>query len=211
MRYHLGCGSKYLEGYVNVDFPPEQHIVNQDVKVDLYSDLLQMEYEPCDEIRSHHVFEHFSYVDAMFLLRQWTVSLNPGGMLCIDVPDVRALAQALAQSNTVEVDFRVIRYLYGSHEASWAYHISGWTPRMLSHVLKIIGYDGIDTARYGSSTEPYPNCGFCVKGTAQTKLKGSDVDRGMRNIFELYLNGDTDFERSLCEYLLNEYTKRVRS
>ena len=60
MKYHLGCGETYLDGYCNVDFPPENRTAQKQTRVDLEADLLVMPYGPCEEIRSSHVFEHFN-------------------------------------------------------------------------------------------------------------------------------------------------------
>ena len=27
LRLHLGCGQQYFEGYINIDYPPSEHIV----------------------------------------------------------------------------------------------------------------------------------------------------------------------------------------
>ena len=31
-RLHLGCGTRYLDGYVNIDYPPSEHTVREFVK-----------------------------------------------------------------------------------------------------------------------------------------------------------------------------------
>ena len=137
MKYHLGCGAKYFDGYVNVDFPQEKQTIVQ-VKADIYDSLLTLKYEPCDEIRSHHVFEHFNYIESMALLIKWTQALQIKGLLRIDVPDLEALCKALLEtykSHYVLKSFRVIRLLLGSHESDWAYHTNGWNPITLSYIL----------------------------------------------------------------------------
>ena len=67
MKLHLGCGGTYLEGYVNIDYlTTEQTIMN--VKADIYQDITTLEYDDnsIDEIRSHHMFEHFKASIAPF-------------------------------------------------------------------------------------------------------------------------------------------------
>lgn len=210
IKYHLGCGSFYLDGYVNVDFPPSEHTVNN-VKADMYANLIDLKYECCDEIRCHHVFEHFNYPDSFYLLRQWTNSLNINGLLWIDIPNVLALAQALCEPGSIERDFKIIRYLYGSHEASWAYHINGWTPRMLTHVLSNLGYTSKEINIYGDIRTSLPNCGFSIKATLTSKYSIEKIDTILKEIFTYYMNGTTDFEQKLCSHLSQTYEARCSS
>lgn len=198
MKYHLGCGSHYMPGYLNVDFPREQHTVNDAVKVDVYADILTMKYEPCEEIRSHHVFEHFGFVDSFKLLEKWAVAILPKGRLVIDVPDVAALASALT-TGSLEKKFKVMRYLYGSQEAQWAYHVNGWTVDMLEHVLRAIGYSCPAIAAYGNPDDECPNCGVCITMTKTGAPTQDEVHEKLAGMLSLYANGDTDFERRLTE------------
>jgi hypothetical protein len=208
MKYHLGCGSTYLEGYTNVDLPPSEHIVKP-INADLYTDLLKLAYQPCDEIRCHHVFEHFNYTNSLYLIRVWTIALNKGGLLWIEVPDVEALSLALVNSDSMEKSFKIIRYLYGSHESGWAYHINGWTPSMLINVLTNIGYICIDAWRCGDAYSKQPNCSFNIKCTLLDKLNPSEIDKTLKNIIKLYKNDDSEFENNLCKYHQDVYDKML--
>ncbi len=63
MKLHLGCGQKYLDGYINIDYPlTSEHSVQQNSVADELANLMELRYKPgtIDEIRLHHVFEHFS-------------------------------------------------------------------------------------------------------------------------------------------------------
>jgi predicted SAM-dependent methyltransferase len=69
IKLHLGCQEKYLEGYVNIDLPQSEHTVRK-AKVDVYADVRTLSYPvgSVDEVRSHHLLEHFSRQEALLLL-----------------------------------------------------------------------------------------------------------------------------------------------
>lgn len=208
MRYHLGCGSIYLDGYVNVDFPPDQHTVNSSVKVDMYADLMSMTLERCSEIRSSHVFEHFNYVDSFYLLYKWFLALEVHGRLIIRVPDVEALSKALSVA-TLEQSFRIIRYMYGSHEAVWAYHINGWTSQTLTYVLTALGFSVCEVSKAIGGSESYPNYSLEIVSEKKKEVLDTEVQSSLLNLFKLYKNGDTEFENNLEKYLQGELIKKL--
>ena|SRR5271166_6485531 len=208
MKYHLGCGSQYLPGYLNVDFPSTHHNVNHDVVADLYTDIMTMSYDDCEEIRSHHFFEHFNYFDTMVLLFKWTNSFNMGGKLIIDLPDLEELCKAYLAADS-QTKFLVARYMYGSHEADWAYHINGWSKDTLTFILNELGYVIDNIEKYGNFKDKQPNCGITITATLQTKYDIDMIKNKIIKIFELYKNGNADFENSLCNYFAAEFNKKI--
>jgi predicted SAM-dependent methyltransferase len=207
MKYHLGVGSHYLEGYCNVDFPPENHNVNHDIKVDLYANILEMDYQNCEEIRSHHFFEHNNYYDTFVLLYKWTNALGLNGILIIDVPDLEALCKAYLSAD-VKTKFLVARYLFGSHEADWAYHTNGHSKETLSFILNELGYQIEKIEQYGSPTDKQPNCGLNITAKKIIQYNKEDIINKMNNMLSLYKNGNTDFENSLHQYFIEELKKK---
>ncbi len=144
MKLHLGCGRIYLKGYVNIDYPPEEQSIQSDIKADIYKDIAKLKYKKSsvDEIRLHHVFEHFSRYSALAQLCKWRDWLKVGGLLIIETPD------ALASFKMVISPFlnytnkqQVLRHLFGSHEASWAVHYDGWYKEKFKHTLKELGFN----------------------------------------------------------------------
>lgn len=208
MKYHLGCGSIYLEGYCNVDFPPGNHSVNNSVKVDQYANILTMQMNKCSEIRSSHVFEHFSYVNSMVLLYKWYGALELGGILRICLPDVEALSAELSNAS-VDKSFKIIRYLYGSHEDPWAYHINGWTQKTLSYVLGKIGFRVCSVNQTKAGDSEHPNCSLEIISDKVTDKPDKDVREEILSIFKLYKNGDTGFENSLEEHFKKEFLSKI--
>jgi hypothetical protein len=143
LKLHLGCGQRYLEGYVNIDFPSSEHSVQENSVADLHADLLGLCYPPesIQEVRLHHVFEHFPRPIACALLAAWHSWLQPGGVLHIEVPDFRRTA--LAMLNPLVSLHRLAvgeRHLFGSHEAGWAVHCEGYSPRLLKAMLESYGF-----------------------------------------------------------------------
>jgi len=145
-RLHLGCGQNRLEGYINIDFPQSEHNV-MNVQPDLSADILKLDFPQgtIDEIRLHHVFEHFTRIRALSLLIRWHGWLKDGGILHIETPDIAGCAKTLASEAPYEVKMRVIRHLSGDQCDSWAFHIDHWFAERFQRTLERFGFEIVST------------------------------------------------------------------
>jgi predicted SAM-dependent methyltransferase len=148
-RLHLGCGERYLDGYVNVDYPPSEHTVQVTSPADELADITRLEYDPGSiaEIRLHHVFEHFDRPTALRLLVDWHEWLADGGRLTIETPDfdrsVRAFTRRVGRGDPGTI----LRHVFGSHEADWAVHWDGWYADRYKRTLTALGYGSLEFER----------------------------------------------------------------
>ena len=149
IKLHLGSGEKYLEGYINIDFPPTEHTV-MSPRVDQYADITKLSYleNSIDEIRSHHLFEHFTRAEALKLLVRWRSWLKPGGTLVIETPDFATSVAFFLSSHSMKRKFQLSRHIYGSEEASWATHKDHWDRQKFLFVLKKMGFMNIKVRNY---------------------------------------------------------------
>ena len=146
LRLHLGCGEVYLPGYVNIDLPPEEHTVMRSVKVDMCADITRLQFPEGSiaEIRLHHVFEHFDRPTALRLLMQWYRWLEEGGGLIIEVPDFEQSARQISSKGlSTQQKMVVLRHIFGSHEAEWAFHRDGWYRDKFDLVLHALGFSNL--------------------------------------------------------------------
>ena len=143
MKLHLGCGGVYLDGYHNVDLPPDEHGVQADIRPDEYADITALEYGPgtVAEVRLHHVFEHFGRPLALRLLIDWFEWLEPGGHVTLETPDFQRCARMFFLRPTARSRGRLLRHVFGSHEAAWAVHWDGWYRSKFKLVLEGLGYE----------------------------------------------------------------------
>ncbi len=146
-KIHLGCGNTYLPGYVNIDSSRNEGAI-RDIKADLYADVRELEYQSgsVDEVRSHHLLEHFSRQEALVLLAQWHDWLRVGGRLVIETPDI-SLSALLYPFVPRSIKMRLIRHLYGSQEADWAFHKDAYSPGKFKLILDAFGFKGISVKR----------------------------------------------------------------
>jgi predicted SAM-dependent methyltransferase len=89
LHLHLGSGTKYLPGFVNVDANPMQ-------KIDVWLDVrcgLPFSSQVVDSIYSTHMIEHFYPDELEKLLRECCRVLKPGAGIRIVVP---SLSNAIA-------------------------------------------------------------------------------------------------------------------
>jgi predicted SAM-dependent methyltransferase len=143
LKLHLGCGTVYLPGYINIDYPLDQQTSQHALQtpVDLYADITTLHYETrsVEEVRLHHVFEHFDRATALRLLVEWYDWLTVGGILTIETPDFDRCVKAYLFGNTIAKG-KILRHLFGSQDAHWAVHYDGWDKNKFKTYLSALGY-----------------------------------------------------------------------
>jgi len=158
LKLHLGCGSQYMEGYINIDHPPEDHSViipNVNVYADITKDLF-FPSNTVDEIRSHHVFEHFNRVEALVQLIKWHGWLKIGGKLIIETPDIMGSVAQLAGPHTgYKERMAVIRHLVGDQSSEWGFHVDQWSKERFEYTLRLLGFEHIDCRETQWEIPPY--------------------------------------------------------
>lgn len=91
---HLGCGPKYLPGFLNIDGNPFN-------KIDFWLDVrngLPFPSNSVDSIYSTHMFEHFYPDELNPLLRECLRVLRPEGGVRLIVPNLESAIKAYIQS-----------------------------------------------------------------------------------------------------------------
>ena len=162
MKLHLGCGEKYLEGYENVDYPQSEHSVVK-VRADKYHEIRTLSYpeNSIDEIRSHHLFEHFLRAETVALLMKWRRWLAPGGKLVIETPDFLGCAAAYASAMTQKRRMELGRHMMGSEEARWAIHYDFWDAPKFKYVFRGCGFERTSVRYFQNSVAQHlPNVPF---------------------------------------------------
>ncbi len=210
MKLHLGCGEIYLEGYVNIDYPPSEHTVQTKSVVDEYHDITELRYpkESVEEIRLHHVFEHFSRPVYPALLASWWSWLKPGGLLRIEVPDFDRMARTvLSPLTSPKSKGKALRHIFGAQEASWAVHFEGWSGKRLAKVLKEFGFrvekinriswNGLYNIEVFARKDPHP-------------LTQQDFEEKAKEALSLYLVDDSETERRMLETWLKAYREQIK-
>jgi predicted SAM-dependent methyltransferase len=143
LRLHLGCGSVKLPEYINIDYPPTEHTVQTSSGADYFGDILKLTFpaNSVDEVRLHHVFEHFDRPTALGQLSRWQIWLKEGGILTIETPDLSAsLWMLILPWYSYKTKQVVLRHLFGSHEAYWAVHYDAWDKNKFTKVLQAFGF-----------------------------------------------------------------------
>ena len=179
LRLHLGCGERYLEGYINVDFGSDAHPVQTQHKRDLVEDLnwLLLPAGSCREIRLHHVFEHFPRTQALRLLMEWHLWLEEGGELLLETPDLEASLASLGPLVSPEERTRVLRHLFGTQEASWALHLDAYDEARFRHILPMLGFEVIEASH--SEWNGIHNITVRARKTARSRTEQLEAVRSL--------------------------------
>jgi predicted SAM-dependent methyltransferase len=111
VKLHLGCGKRFIPGFVHVDVADFPHIDHRsDVRA-----LPMFKDESAELIYACHVLEYFDRLEAMDVLREWRRVLVHGGVVRLAVPDFGALVEVYRRHGDLA---RVLGPLYGRIEVS---------------------------------------------------------------------------------------------
>ena len=144
MKLHIGCGTKHLEGYTNIDI---RYLPGVD-EVNNIRFLRNYKENSVDEIYACHVLEHFGRWEYKEVLKRWFEILKPGGYIRLAVPNFEAICKYYNKTNDLK---SLIGLLYGGQDYDENYHYITFDFTTLTNDLKNIGYSrvtGWDTEYY---------------------------------------------------------------
>lgn len=139
IKLHLGCGTKRIEGFTNIDV---RKLPNVDL-IDDISTLHNVVDSSVDLIYACHVLEHFGRHDYMGVLRRWYRVIKKGGTLRLSVPD---FGEVVKYYNEHQDMSKLMGFLYGGQTYKQNYHYCAWDFNSLQNDLELVGFT--DVKRY---------------------------------------------------------------
>lgn len=89
MKINIGCGQKYINGWINVD-------IENKVKTDKQYDVLngiKEENDSVDYIYNEHFIEHLTCEEGLFFMKECLRVLKKDGVLRIATPNLKHLSE----------------------------------------------------------------------------------------------------------------------
>ncbi len=87
LRLHIGCGTRYLEDWINIDNNSDNNITRLDMNLDLRNPL-PFSDNSVHYIYHEHFLEHLSVLEAVRALKDFMRVLRPNGVMRVSVPDL---------------------------------------------------------------------------------------------------------------------------
>jgi predicted SAM-dependent methyltransferase len=147
VKLHLGCGNRYLPGYVHMDI--DNSVPHLDFCGEIHN-LHMFEDESVDEIYSCGVIGYYDEGEAVELFREWRRVLKKNGTLRISVVDFEKQVEVYLQTKKNLKSPGVLNPLYGV----WPYKN---TNNVSKKAYKKISYDykTLKAALYRSGFSSY--------------------------------------------------------
>ena len=144
LKLHVGCGKRYLPGFVHVDLADYPHIDwRRDVK-----DLSFLPDASADVLYASHVLEYFDRFEVKDVLATWNAVLRVGGTLRVAVPDFAMMSTLYQKGKDLDL---FLGPLFGRMEVGntgeMIYHKTTYDFSSLAKVLEEAGFT--DVRRYG--------------------------------------------------------------
>lgn len=135
MKLHLGCGSRYIPGFVHIDAQSAPH-------VDIVGlvERLPIEDSSAALIYASHILEHFGRFEYRAVLQEWFRVLQPNGILRLSVPDFAACAAIYYESGLVDGLSGLVGLIVGGQRDVYDYHKMIFDENFLRHELLNIGF-----------------------------------------------------------------------
>jgi len=133
-RLHLGCGDRFIRGFVHVDARPLPH-------VDVVTPLDRLPMFPdhsASLVYASHVLEHFPRYETASVLAEWRRVLEPGGVLRLAVPDFEKLIHVY-EITSRNLD-AVLGPLVGRQDHPYNFHYMTFDRRKLTMLLLEAGF-----------------------------------------------------------------------
>lgn len=141
VRLHLGCGKRYLPGWVHIDLTPGPHIDFQNS----IGDLSMFANNTVDTIYCSHALEYFDHAQAAKVVLEWKRVLTLGGNLFLAVPNFQALVQIYEKSRDLNsILGPLFGRMPGALPSQTIYHRTTFDKASLTSLLEENGFVNVD-------------------------------------------------------------------
>ncbi|MBF0511695.1 MAG: hypothetical protein HQL13_05120 [Candidatus Omnitrophica bacterium] len=143
MKLHVGCGTKKLEGWINIDGVKSCH-------PDLVHDLsLPLPYADlsADELKAEGVLEHLDKYMRYCVFGDWARTLKVGGLVHIGVPNFKKLLSRFFKFNYddfVDTFFGENMWESEIYLGHYGNHKWGYSKESLTAFIKQFGIDPVE-------------------------------------------------------------------
>jgi predicted SAM-dependent methyltransferase len=159
IKLHVGCASKRLEGYINIDSrqtDATDHVCDAGA-------ITIVSAGTVSEIYARHMLEHLDPNDAIRTLKHWHDLLAPTGFLQVIVPDITFHAQqllGLTRSSMEDQNLHALAGFWGWRDETRGgskedAHRWGYTEKSLVQILLDLGFTDVHRVAEGVDSEPW--------------------------------------------------------
>lgn len=136
IKLHLGCGKRYIPGFIHIDIIEYPHI---DICENI-DNLSVFEDNMVDIIYNCHVLEHFNRHSTKKVLKEWYRVLKVGGILRTAVPDFESLCNVYNKTKDIN---NIIGPLMGRQSFLYNFHYHVFDFNYLKGILEDIGFSKV--------------------------------------------------------------------
>jgi hypothetical protein len=204
---HLGCGSKYWEGWCNIDAYPSQETdthrgrLGSQFRPDIWSDIRSIPAEDgsIDGIASHHVLEHFYRHETIDLAGYFYDILRPGGFLVTEMPDLSRILFLLhwlprkpRYDDSMNANRnQILAQLYGAsweaNDKGYPYHKYVWDRSEFCFMLRQVGFEILLETGSTMSHRPFRDMAvIAYKPTYEHQRKSISADHACMSFAARY-------------------------
>jgi len=136
MNLHLGCGKRFIPGFVHIDaveYPHIDHVATID-------NLSFIGDDSVDLIYNCHVLEHFKRKDVPRVLKEWHRVIKPGGKLRVAVPDFSQICEVYRKFQRMDL---VVGPIFGRQDYLYNIHYNIFDESSLTASLQATGFSNI--------------------------------------------------------------------
>jgi predicted SAM-dependent methyltransferase len=137
VKLHLGCGKRFIPGFVHIDAVEYPHIDH----ISTIDSLSFIPNDSIDLIYCCHVLEHFKRNDVGRVLTEWNRVLRPGGILRISVPDFAQLVRIYEKTKDLAL---VMGPLFGRQDYLYNIHYNVFDHATLTEALHKAGFASVE-------------------------------------------------------------------
>ncbi len=140
MKLHLGCGKRFIPGFVHVDIAKFDHI-DHNRRVD---DLSCFEDNSAELIYACQVLEYFDRDELPVVLKEWKRVLKKSGILRLSVPNFKVLSDLYQAGLSLEFFLGTLYGKWHIGEEKYVYHKTTFDFKSAERVLEDAGFKNIE-------------------------------------------------------------------